>query len=132
MTAVLDFRGTQARLIIKDPLASDHVVVAGHNYPLAADFTIGPAAMLAENRPQRLGRFVRAVAGFPAFKLVNILFIGGLWTPIFKFHFIGQEPNDHIDDDPYKWPQPVFVIRLSVLDTLLSSVLDRPACVIPR
>lgn len=60
MTAVLEFQGAQVRLVIKDPLASDHVVVAGHNYPLAADFSIGPAALLARNRPQRLG-FIRLI-----------------------------------------------------------------------
>jgi pimeloyl-ACP methyl ester carboxylesterase len=60
MTAVLEFAGRQVRLIIKDPLASDRVVIAGRSYPLAADFTIGPAALLAYNRPQRLG-FIRLI-----------------------------------------------------------------------
>jgi pimeloyl-ACP methyl ester carboxylesterase len=60
MTAVLEFEGKQVRLVIKDPLASDRVVVAGRSYPLAADFTIGPAALLAYNRPQRLG-FIRLI-----------------------------------------------------------------------
>jgi pimeloyl-ACP methyl ester carboxylesterase len=60
MTAVLEFAGRQVRLVIKDPLASDRVVIAGHSYPLAADFTIGPAALLAYNRPQRLG-FIRLI-----------------------------------------------------------------------
>ena len=55
MTAVLEFQGGQARLIIKDPLASDRALVAGHSFPLAADFSISPAAMLAKNRPQRRG-----------------------------------------------------------------------------
>jgi len=60
MTAVLEFQGAQVRLVIKDPLASDRVLIAGHNYPLAADFSIGPAALLARNRPQRLG-FIRMI-----------------------------------------------------------------------
>ena len=60
MTAVLEFQGSQVRLVIKDPLASDRIVVAGHNYPLAADFSIAPAALLAKNRPQRLG-FIRLI-----------------------------------------------------------------------
>jgi hypothetical protein len=53
MTAVLDFQGAQARLIMKDPLASDTMSIAGHNHPLAADFSIGIAAVLAKDRPQR-------------------------------------------------------------------------------
>jgi pimeloyl-ACP methyl ester carboxylesterase len=60
MTAVLEFQGAKVRLLIKDPLASDRVVIAGRSYPLAADFTIGPAALLAYNRPQRLG-FIRMI-----------------------------------------------------------------------
>ena len=60
MTGVLEFQGAQVRLVVKDPLASDHVVAAGHSYPLAADFSIGPAALLARNRPQRLG-FIRLI-----------------------------------------------------------------------
>ena len=60
MTAVLEFDGARVRLVIKDPLAADHVTIAGRSYPLAADFSIGPAALLALNRPQRLG-FIRMI-----------------------------------------------------------------------
>ncbi|MBV9671391.1 MAG: alpha/beta fold hydrolase [Verrucomicrobia bacterium] len=60
MTAILEFQGGQARLIVKDPLASDRVLAAGNNFTLAADFSIGPAAILAKNRPQRLG-FIRMI-----------------------------------------------------------------------
>jgi hypothetical protein len=34
MTAVLEFQGAQARLIMKDPLASGTVSIAGRSYPL--------------------------------------------------------------------------------------------------
>jgi pimeloyl-ACP methyl ester carboxylesterase len=60
MTAVLEFDSRQVRLVIMDPLGSDRIVVAGRSYPLAADFTVGPAALLAYNRPQRLG-FIRLI-----------------------------------------------------------------------
>jgi pimeloyl-ACP methyl ester carboxylesterase len=60
MTAVLEFEGARVRLVIKDPLAADHVTIAGRSYPLAADFSIGPAALLAHNRPHRLG-FIRMI-----------------------------------------------------------------------
>src|SRR5260370_36068484 len=45
---------------MKDPLISDRVSLAGRNYPLAADLSIGTAALLAKDRPQRLG-FIRMV-----------------------------------------------------------------------
>jgi hypothetical protein len=60
LTAILEFQEGTARLIVKDPLASDHVITAGHGFPLAADFSIAPAAILAKNRPQRLG-FIRMI-----------------------------------------------------------------------
>jgi hypothetical protein len=60
LTAVLEFQGAQARLIMKDPVASDTTSIAGRSYPLAADFSIGTAALLAKNRPQRLG-FIRMI-----------------------------------------------------------------------
>jgi pimeloyl-ACP methyl ester carboxylesterase len=60
ITAILEFQGAQARLILKDPLASDTVSIAGRSYPMAADFTIGTAALLAKDRPQRLG-FIRMI-----------------------------------------------------------------------
>jgi pimeloyl-ACP methyl ester carboxylesterase len=60
MTALLEFQGAQARLIMKDPLASATVPVAGRSYPLAGDFTIGTAALLANDKPQRLG-FIRMI-----------------------------------------------------------------------
>jgi hypothetical protein len=60
MTAVLEIQGAQARLIMKDPLASGTVSIAGRSYPLAVDFSIGTAALLAENRPQRLD-FIRMI-----------------------------------------------------------------------
>ena len=60
LTAVLEFQGAQALLIIKDPVGSDTVSIAGRSYPLAADFSIGMAALLAKDRPQRLG-FIRMI-----------------------------------------------------------------------
>jgi PGAP1-like protein len=60
VTAILEFQGNEARLILKDPLASDTVSIGGRSYPMAADYTIGIAALLAKNRPQRLG-FIRMI-----------------------------------------------------------------------
>ena len=60
ITALLEFQGGEARLILKDPLASDTVSIGGRSYPMAADYTIGIAALLAKDRPQRLG-FIRMI-----------------------------------------------------------------------
>ena len=60
ITALLEFQGDEARLVLKDPLASDTVSIGGRSYPMAADYTIGIAALLAKDRPQRLG-FIRMI-----------------------------------------------------------------------
>jgi triacylglycerol esterase/lipase EstA (alpha/beta hydrolase family) len=60
LTAVVEFKGSEARLAMKDPLISDRITIAGRNYPLAADLSIGTAALLAKDRPQRLG-FIRMI-----------------------------------------------------------------------
>jgi hypothetical protein len=60
LTAVLEFKSSEARLTMRDPLISDRISIAGRNYPLAADLSIGTAALLAKNRPQRLG-FIRMI-----------------------------------------------------------------------
>jgi len=60
MTTVLQFQGSEARLRMTDPLAVRSASIGGHSYPLAADFSVGPAMILAKDRPQRLG-FVRLI-----------------------------------------------------------------------
>jgi pimeloyl-ACP methyl ester carboxylesterase len=60
VTAILEFQGDEARLVLKDPLASDNVSIGGRSYPMAADYTIGIAALLAKDKPQRLG-FIRMI-----------------------------------------------------------------------
>jgi pimeloyl-ACP methyl ester carboxylesterase len=60
MTAVLQFHGSEARLRLRDPLLVRSTLIGGHSYPLAADFSIGPAMILAKTRPQRLG-FIRLI-----------------------------------------------------------------------
>jgi pimeloyl-ACP methyl ester carboxylesterase len=60
LTALVEFKDSKARLVLKDPLNSDRVSIAGRDYPLAADLSIGTAALLAKDRPQRLG-FIRMI-----------------------------------------------------------------------
>jgi pimeloyl-ACP methyl ester carboxylesterase len=122
MTAVLEFEGKQVRLVIKDPLASDRTVIASHSYPLAADFTIGPAALLAYNRPQRLGfiRMIRPEKYAYTARLVRIqpydpnkipvLMIHGLqdtpatWAPLLNRLRTDPEINKHYQFWIYSYP----------------------------
>jgi pimeloyl-ACP methyl ester carboxylesterase len=94
MTAVLEFEGRQVRLVIKDPLASDRVVIAGRSYPLAADFTIGPAALLAYNRPQRLGfiRLIRPEKYAYTARLVRVQPYDSNRIPVLMIHGLQDTP----------------------------------------
>jgi pimeloyl-ACP methyl ester carboxylesterase len=122
MTAVLEFEGRQVRLVIMDPLASDRIIVAGRSYPLAGDFTIGPAALLAYNRPQRLGfiRLIRPEKYAYTARLVRIqpydpnripvLMIHGLqdtpatWAPLLNRLRTDPEINKHYQFWVYSYP----------------------------
>jgi pimeloyl-ACP methyl ester carboxylesterase len=122
MTAVLEFQGQEARLLMKDPLASDRVSIDGRSYPLAADFSIGPAALLAKDRPQRLGfirmirpaeyentaRLVRAQPYDP--NKIPVLMIHGLqdtpatWAPLLNELRSDPEINRHYQFWAYSYP----------------------------
>lgn len=54
VTAVIRFEGRRAVIAFEDPLASERVTVGGHSYPLAADFTVPIAVMLASNDPKKM------------------------------------------------------------------------------
>src|SRR6266542_4478654 len=55
ITATAQFDGSRCVISINDPLAAESVRVAGHSYPLAADFTASYALLLAREKPQKLG-----------------------------------------------------------------------------
>jgi pimeloyl-ACP methyl ester carboxylesterase len=55
VTGLVDFEGSRCVLSIRDPLAAETVTVAGHTYPMAANFTASLAMVLAQEKPQRLG-----------------------------------------------------------------------------
>src|SRR5437588_10480311 len=58
VTGFAEFEGSRCILSIKDPLAAETVIVEGHTYPMAANFTAALAMGLAREKPQKLG-FVR-------------------------------------------------------------------------
>ena len=55
VTAIARFGpGRACVLALENPLETEHVNFGGHRYPLAADFTVPLAVMLAAEKPQRL------------------------------------------------------------------------------
>jgi len=53
VTAIARFEGRRCILSAEDPLAEETVVLDGHTYPLAADFTVPLAVMLEETDPKK-------------------------------------------------------------------------------
>ncbi|MGC4017698.1 MAG: hypothetical protein QM755_24750 [Luteolibacter sp.] len=54
VTAIARFKGNRCEIGFEDPLATDTVQALGHTFPLAADYTVPLAVMLAANDPQKL------------------------------------------------------------------------------
>ena len=54
LTAILKFEGQVCTASLLDPLSVETVEMAGHTYPLAADFTAPLALALAELKPRKL------------------------------------------------------------------------------
>jgi pimeloyl-ACP methyl ester carboxylesterase len=54
VTAIARFEGRRCVLSFEDPLAEETVQVDGHTYPLAADFTVPLAVMLASTNPKKI------------------------------------------------------------------------------
>jgi pimeloyl-ACP methyl ester carboxylesterase len=53
VTAVVRFEGKRAIVSFEDPLAVEEVRIAGRTHPLAADFTVPLAVMLASSEPRK-------------------------------------------------------------------------------
>ncbi len=54
-TAVIRFHQHQAQIDFIDPFSTDHVILDGETYPLAADYTAPLAIGLTTERPEKLG-----------------------------------------------------------------------------
>ena len=54
VTAMIRFEGQRAVIAIEDPLSTELVTYGGHSFPLAADFTVPLAVMLASTEPKKL------------------------------------------------------------------------------
>jgi pimeloyl-ACP methyl ester carboxylesterase len=54
ITALIRFEGRRAVVAFEDPLATERVTLGGRNFPLAADFTVPLAVMLASTNPKKM------------------------------------------------------------------------------
>lgn len=54
ITGIIRFNGRRAEIGFEDPLAVEDVKLGGKTYPLAADFTVPLAVMLAATKPKKL------------------------------------------------------------------------------
>jgi pimeloyl-ACP methyl ester carboxylesterase len=54
VTAVIRFEGRRAVVSFEDPLATEQVTLGGRSFPLAADYTVPLAVMLASANPKKL------------------------------------------------------------------------------
>jgi len=54
VTATAKFEGRRCTIAFEDPLKTEDVTLNGHSYPLAADFTMPLAVMLAETNPKKM------------------------------------------------------------------------------
>lgn len=55
VTAIARFSGRRCEIAFEDPLAVETASLAGRSFPLAADFTVPVAVMLASTHPKKLG-----------------------------------------------------------------------------
>jgi pimeloyl-ACP methyl ester carboxylesterase len=54
VTAIIRFEGRRAVVAFEDPLATERVTFEAQSFPLAADFTVPIAVMLASNDPKKM------------------------------------------------------------------------------
>ncbi|HEY5752608.1 MAG TPA: alpha/beta fold hydrolase [Chthoniobacterales bacterium] len=54
VTALIQFEGRRAVIAFKDPMATERVTLAGRSFPMAADYTVPLAVMLASTNPKKL------------------------------------------------------------------------------
>jgi hypothetical protein len=55
VTAFARFSGRKCEIGFEDPLSTENVSLVGHTFPLAADYTVPIAVMLASTKPEKMG-----------------------------------------------------------------------------
>jgi len=92
ITEILHFKGRNVTAAYVDPLATETVKVAGHTFPVAADFTAPIGLALAELRPRRteIDRMLRPQAVLTSTRLARLQPYDPKKIPIICIHGLGD------------------------------------------
>lgn len=121
-TAIIRFHDHQAELDFMLPLQTERVSLAGHEYPLAADFTAPAAVGLVRERPDKLGfarmthpekfadtaRLTRLQVYDPS--RIPVIFVHGLqdtpasWTPMINALYADEDIRRRYQFWVYSYP----------------------------
>ena len=93
-TALIRFHGRRAEIEFLDPFETDDVVLAGHTYPLAADYTAPLAVGLTIERPDKLGliRLLRPEKYADTARLTRLQPYDPNRTPVIFVHGLQDTP----------------------------------------
>jgi len=122
VTAVIRFEGRRAVIAFEDPLVTERVTLAGHKFPLAADFTAPIAVLMAHENPRKLElesllrpekyaeiAHITRVQPYDPNKTV-VLIIHGLkdspatWVPMFNRLIADEQIRHHYQLWSYSYP----------------------------
>lgn len=92
LTGILKFEGSDCTAFLLDPLSVESVEMAGHNYPLAADFTAPLALGLAELNPRQkeLARLVKPDEFLGSARLARLQPYDPAKIPVLCIHGLGD------------------------------------------
>ena len=105
ITAVITFSGHHADLEFVDPLATERFTLSGHSFPLAADFTVSTAMLMARERPEKIGlaRVIHPEAYAGTARLFQLQQFDPARTPVIFVH--------GLQDTPASWAPMINTLR---------------------
>ncbi len=94
VTAVMKFSGRRAELDFIDPLMSEHTTLDHRVFPLAADFDVSIAMLMARERPDKIGfaRMIRPEAYASTARLFQLQQFDPKRTPVIFVHGLQDTP----------------------------------------
>jgi pimeloyl-ACP methyl ester carboxylesterase len=94
VTAVMKFSGRRAELDFIDPLTAEHTTLDHSVFPLAADFDVSIAMLMARERPDKIGfaRMVRPEAYASTARLFQLQQFDPKRTPVIFVHGLQDTP----------------------------------------